>query len=547
MSILYPALPWISRRGPDSHQIWLAQDNNVSLLHVRLAITDKAEGANQPFSDERLNCTIVFTGEVYNYLELKQTLPNFNFRTESDTEVILAAYSAHGIAGLSILKGMYALALVDERQKKIILARDPVGKKPLFIAHPNNNVVFGSSVLAMAAVEKGLGAVNDGISGYFWENSFIPPDSSILSEVIPVFPGEVLELDWQGNLMQKTRLQPKIEHFYNGESLEEINRNISMLLNIAVRRRLTNNPRPAVLLSGGIDSTLICETVKSIENREGLPENLETLSLRSLLPLMNDEFYARYAARRIKAPLKLISPDTRRLADSIMKAFDLQDEPLGMPSFFLLERLVNAASAHRRIILTGDGGDEVFLGYGKASDWIGMSPDEGRRRLFCGPELPVWMSEWGKRTVTDVLIGNMFTKLDRASSEQAVEIRCPFLDWDLLAYARSLPHEFLLHGGRTKALLKYQLSGWPGWFLDRPKLGFAYNLRWHWGIVDFSGLRESIDTGTVEVFGSLVHADLRKPPVKWKRSDIFNHFEECWRLLAWRKFQLRLKGAMALG
>jgi asparagine synthetase B (glutamine-hydrolysing) len=210
----------------------------------------------------------------------------------------------------------------------------------------------------------------------------------------------------------------------------------------------------------------------------------------------------------------------------------------------LLERLVNAASNYGRILLTGDGGDEVFLGYGRASDWYKHNPNEiDQNYISSGPELPQWMSSWARKTVTDVLVGHMLAKVDRASAEQAVEIRCPLLDWDLVSYARSLPFKILVQAGRTKALLKNQLYGWPGWFLERPKLGFAYNLRWHWGLSNYSGLREIINQQAVETFEEFLPSVLRKKPANWNLVDIFQNFEACWRLLAWGRFLLRLDQA----
>jgi len=535
------SLPWLARRGPDSWQLWMSSDRCVSLLHTRLAVVDKDPRANQPYVDPDRALTLAFTGEIYNYPQLKSKFIHYNFRTVSDTEVILAAYATCGIDGLSLLKGMFSIVIVDERQRKIILARDSIGKKPLFLAHWPEGALFGSSVLALAAVNKELGEINDQALAYFWENSFVPPHTTVLSGVTPVLPGQVLELDWQGNLIGQKHLEPERTYLYNSEPLGKVQETVDSLLTIALRRRLANNPRPVVLLSGGIDSTLVCKVAHQICSSAQPPVKLQAITLRSFIPMMNDEFYARFAAGRMKIPLELVRPDMHRLGDLIIKAIDLQDEPLGMPSFFLLERLVQAASAYGKVLLTGDGGDEVFLGYGKAADWSRLNPDEIKQDyLSCGPALPQEMSEWARKTVSEVLIGHMFTKLDRAASEQGVEIRCPLLDWDLVSYARSLPFEVLLRGGRTKALLKDSFMGWPRWFLERPKLGFAYNLRWHWGASNYSGLREAIDRRTIDTFAPFVPEVLRQSSSGWKMKDIFLNFEAAWRLLTWARFLARL-------
>lgn len=541
---LAAGLKFLGRRGPNSVKEWSSEDGGVELLFARLAIVDTDSRAHQPFTDDTQGITIAFAGEIYNYLELKSELAEYPFKTHSDTEVLLALFALYGLDGFKRLRGMFALSIVDARSRRVYLVRDPIGKKPLFIARWQDMVLFGSSVLALAAVNKKPVKLNPDILDYYWKDSFIPPYTSLLSGVTPVLPGQVLELDWYGNLIRKTHFEPEKLYIYNGESLDKVNEIVGLLLENAVRRRLTNNPKPTVLLSGGIDSTLICAITNKICNKEDKLTKLQVITLKSFIPLMNDEFYARFAARQLGVKLRLVKPALLHLGDLVVKAFDLQDEPLGMPSFFLLERLVNAASNYGRILLTGDGGDEVFLGYARAPDWYKHNPNEiDQNYISSGPELPQWMSSWARKTVTDVLVGHMFTKVDRASAEQAVEIRCPLLDWDLISYARSLPFEILTQGGRTKALLKNQLFGWPGWFLERPKIGFAYNLRWHWGVSFYAGLREGIDQRAIDAFKRYLPEVFRSRPINWKTRDIFQNFNAAWRLLSWSRFLLRLDQA----
>jgi len=505
---------------------------------------DKDPRAHQPFSNPEAGVTVAFVGEIYNYLDVKCHLSGYRFSTDSDTEVILAAYVTNGISGLSLLKGMFTLAIIDESQKKVILARDPIGKKPLFIASWGDSVLFGTSLLPIVAVSKNPIQLNNDVLDYFWQNAYIPPQTTALSGAVPVLPGQVLEFDWFGNLMREITCDPEPLQLYDGEPLDKVIKIIHSLLTLAVRRRISNNPKPIALLSGGIDSTIISIVAKTLcEQMDSLPP-FQTLTLASLIPLMNDEFYARYAAHRIKIPIQLVKPsiDIRRVGDLVINALDLQDEPLGMPSFFLLERLVKAASHYGRILLSGDGGDEVFLGYGKPADWYngkGVN-EENEKQVSYGPKIPSWMSPWAQMMVTDSLVGHMHAKADRASAEQGVELRCPLLDWDLISYVRSLPFEIIVNGGRTKALLKEQLKGWPRWFLDRSKIGFAYNLRWLWGLSRYEGLREAIDFLAIDTFISHLPRELRQNPANWKTRDIFLNFNEVWRILAWSRFLARL-------
>jgi len=544
---LSKGLPWLKRRGPDSLKAWSSTDGQVELLFVRLAIVDTDNRAHQPLSDHQKGVTIAFVGEIYNYLELKGQLGDYAFKTNSDTEVLLALFSRDGLEGVNKVRGMFALAIVDERLRRIFLIRDPIGKKPLFWGRWQDTVLFGSSVIPLAAAEKNLAGLNNDVLEHYWKEAFIPPYTSVLKGIKPVLPGEIIELDWRGDLIRQARLELEKKYLYNAEPLEKVNETVGMLIETAVKRRLTNNPHPTILLSGGIDSTVVCAILKKVCGSKNMAAVPEAVSLRSFIPLMNDEFYARFAARRIGVPLRLAGPAKGRFADSVIRAFDLQDEPLGMPSFFLLERLVRAVSSYNKIILTGDGGDEIFLGYGKPSDWRAARGEAGVniRDTVYGIEAPGWMSAWAKKTVTEVLLGHMLTKADRASAEQGVEIRCPLLDWDLVNYVRSLPFEILTGGNRTKALLKNQLAGWPRWFTERPKLGFAYNLRWHWGFLNYPGLRENIDGRAISMFETYLPQALNKKPPSWRKADIFGNFGAAWRLLAWSRFLIRLDEAIA--
>ena len=318
--------------------------------------------------------------------------------------------------------------------------------------------------------------------------------------------------------------------------LEDVHAECARLLRQAVAHRLHNNPKPVSLLSGGIDSTVVTQAMSRLVHSD-------TITLASRLPLTPDERYARYAARRLGVPVQRVRISTRSIADDVQWAFSLQDEPLGMMSFFMLAHLVKSAKAYGRILLTGDGGDEVFLGYGRAADWTSEpnddEPDIGDD-WSVGPEPPTWMSPWGRFAVREQLLGHMFTKVDRASAEQGVEIRSPLLDWDLIAFARTLPPSVLLRNNRMKALLKAQLDDWPAWFIERPKVGFTFRLRWLWLTAGFSGIRELVSDESVERFNPSLPAPLRSRPRTWTTLSILGHFKSVWKLLAWTAFERRL-------
>lgn len=538
--VLADALPYLRRRGPDSCSTWRSSDGRVELLHTRLAIVDSDARATQPLEDAERGVVVAFNGEIYNYPELRRELAAYPFRTTSDTEVILAAYALHGRAGLDRLRGMYSLVVVDTRRRRVLVVRDPVGKKPLFVGRWGGVVVFGSSVLALLAAADARGQINPDAVEFFWRESFVRPDQCIVQDVMPVAPGSVIEYDWAGRELARHPHAPNPPQIFAGEPFSEVAAHTERLLRTAVERRLRDSPQPAVLCSGGIDSTVITKLAGEMARAGGLTAPLQVMTLGAAVPLTNDEFYARYAARRLGLNLTVVRPRSGQIAQHLRDCLVQQDEPLAMLSFFPLTRLVAAVAGISRVLLTGDGGDEVFLGYGNAGMWQG-GDGAGAGHVRSGPAPPPWMSAWGVSMVTDHLVGHGFAKVDRASAEQAVEIRCPLLDYDLMAYARTLPAGMLLRGGVMKALLKEQLAGWPGWFLERRKMGFVMNVRWLWAVGNYAGLREFIRPEAQEQFRQWLPARLTRPVPDWSRRDIFRHFTEAWRLLVWSEFLRRLQ------
>ena len=528
------ARPLLERRGPDSLKSWKSRDGRSELLHARLAIVDPGGMAHQPLSDPDTGTTLAFNGEIYNYPELRAELPDYPYRTSSDTEVILAAYRRWGIQGLSRLRGMFALALADGATGHMYLARDPIGKKPLFVANWDGSTLFGSSAAALVAASGRVGAIDSASVADYWADGHVSPTRSIFAGCRPVAPGEVVEIRPNGTSRSFHVAPSSAGENQRTRDPDEL----AELLRISVRRRLRNNPQPVSLLSGGIDSTVVTTAI----HRES---SVQVLTLGALIPFTLDERYARYAARKLGLSLEIVPAGVGRIEDGLDFSMNLQDEPLGMMSFFPLALLLRAMKPYGRILFSGDGGDEVFLGYGQPSDWTARSGDAAKvNGLQCGPELPSWMSAWGRQTVTRVLVGHMFTKLDRASAEQGIEMRCPLLDWDVMAFARTLEPSVLFGADRPKHLLKDQLREWPSWFVDRPKVGFAYHLRWAWALRGYSGLRDRIEAEAVETFRPSLAGCLQRPVSEWSGRDIWGHFPQVWKLLAWSAF-LRRQREMA--
>lgn len=543
---LTAGLPFIAQRGPDSQREWRSAMGEVELLHARLAIVDKTPGAHQPLSAAERDVTVAFAGEIYNYKELAKEL-DYRFATRSDTEVLLALYKLYGVAGLSRVKGMVACAIVDEPRRRVVLFRDAIGKKPLFVARWGGQLLFGSSLLPLVAVSGCRVNVAAGAAQQFWLQEFTGPCETALEDAEPVMPGEARVFDFSGRQISRERITPGI--LADGPAdPTEADTGLYDVIASAVRRRLQDNPSPCLLLSGGIDSTALA--VVMAREAAKLGGSFRALTLGALLPFMNDEPYARYAAARIGIPLDIVAPAGRlrsgyATAEACRRAIGHQDEPLGMLSYYPRYELMERVKEYSRIVLTGDGGDEVFLGYGQSERWIqpaGASTDVPSE--LCGPPLPSWMSRWGRLQNGAAMLGHNFAVLDRSSAEQGVEVRCPFLDWDVMALARALPPEFLLRSGRSKNFLFGLLEGWPAWFLNRKKCGFSFNLRWAWLPSNFAGLREMVDAPAQEHLATLLPEPLRRPPSAWRARDILQNFTSAWKLLVWSGFEERLNAAM---
>lgn len=521
---------WIRRRGPDSMGLWSAAVGHVQLRHARLSISDLRPVAAQPMSDAASGLTVAFVGEIYNHRELRQSLTG-PFRTESDTETLLHLFARHGTAALPQLRGMFAIVLFDERRRRIMLMRDPVGKKPLFVLQRPEGAYFGSSVLALAAAS-GHTELADDIADRWWELGYTPPDGSLLRGCRPLAPGEVLELDWDGSVQSHQRLAPPERRPEPAIDFHDAVTELEGLVRTAVERRLSDNPSPVALLSGGIDSTVVCKFA------------LETGATRLLMvetrPFKTaDSRYGRLAARRFGVPLEIVPQRLSNVRRAVETAVDLQDEPLALISFVALAHVAAEACTGSRVLLTGDGGDEVFGGYGRPDDWIAKTPPQ-KAALQSGPPYPDWMSDYGRRAAGFDLVGHGFAKLDRATAEQAIEARCPLLDWDVQAFVRSLPKQIFFPDDRSKPLAKALLKGWPDSFLERKKAGFPFRLRLLWGLSGYAGLRESVSMESVSRFAALIPPELRKPPQQWSSVAIARNFAHAFKLYVWSVFLTKL-------
>ena len=357
-------------RGPDGQGEWFSADKSVGLAHRRLAIIDLSEGGAQPMVDEATGCVLVFNGEIYNHLELRRDLEarGHRFRSSSDTEVVLRAYIEHGEAMLPSLRGMFAIAVWDPRRRGMLLARDPLGIKPLYIADDGGTIRFASQVKALLAG----GGIKDTridpagrVGFYLWGS--VPSPFTFYRSIRILNAGAAAWVDERG-VSPERRFFRLEEEFARAESgrgepidAAEAEEELRAALADSVRSHLIADVPVGVFLSSGIDSTAIAALAVAC----GVQSPLRTLTLAF------DEFKGTEQdesplAGEVAALLGTRHSVTRISKDEFLgfsgSIFDAMDQPsIDGVNTYLVCRM--AREAGLKVVLSGLGGDELFRGY----------------------------------------------------------------------------------------------------------------------------------------------------------------------------------------
>lgn len=349
----------MEHRGPDGEGFWGA-GGQVGLAHLRLAIIDLATG-DQPMSNEEGTIQIVFNGEIYNFLDVKAELESkgYRFRTRSDTEVLIHAYAEWGSGMLSKINGMFAIALYDITNKKLLLARDRLGVKPLYYYLGKDILVFASEmggVIASGSMPKEL---DQGALDLYLHYQYIPAPYTIYKGINKLSPAEFAELDLNSKQFTKktywgidTQTQPD-----RLRSMENWLEELDALLHDAVRIRLISDVPFGAFLSGGIDSGLVVAMMAGKLN-----EPVKTFSI-GLAGEDTDELpYARKVTERYNTHHEefKVSPEGLTLIPKLSAHFG---EPFADSSAVPTYYVSKLARSRVKMVLTGDGGDEMFAGY----------------------------------------------------------------------------------------------------------------------------------------------------------------------------------------
>ncbi len=350
----------IAHRGPDGEGLHLAQ--GVALAHRRLAIIDLADTGKQPMQDATGRYTIVFNGEIYNYKDLRSELEaaGRNFRTQSDTEVILNGYAAWGNKVLSKLRGMFTFALWDMQKAELLLARDRIGKKPLYYGTlPSGDIAFASEIKALPPIiHNGL---DHGAIRLFLGLQYVPTPRTGLLGISQLEPGSYALC--KNGTMKVQRYHsydlPKAADMLNASD-DEIASRIREMLEEAVKLRMMASDVPVgAFLSGGVDSAAVVALTSAY--RGSAP--FHTFSMGFPSPKMDERAEARALAAHFGTThqeFEARPEDMLRLVDDLVRQYDM---PYADSSALPLWLLSEQTAKHIKVVLTGDGGDELFGGY----------------------------------------------------------------------------------------------------------------------------------------------------------------------------------------
>jgi len=360
-------------RGPDDEGCFIR--NGVGLGMRRLSIIDLA-GGHQPVFNEDGTVWVVFNGEIYNFPELRQELQRrgHHFCTQTDTEVIVHLYEDHGADCVHKLRGMFAFALFDEPNRRLLLARDRLGKKPLHYALAGGRLFFASEIKAILAVAPELAALNSrALLQYFYFGYIPDPDTAFLP-IQKLLPGHLLEFERGAVQLRKYWDLPPYGS-YSPPSEEECLEELEARLAEAVRLRLVADVPLGALLSGGTDSSTVVALMARASSRP-----VKTFSIGFRHTDFNEAPYARKVAQKFATNHHelILEPDVVGTVESLAQSLE---EPFGDSSMLPTYFVCSLARKHVTVVLSGDGGDEAFAGY-------------DRYRLYLQRHSHEWIPGW---------------------------------------------------------------------------------------------------------------------------------------------------------
>ena len=349
----------LHHRGPDFTGIFFDPKLALGLGHARLSILDLSSGAHQPFFSEDKRFVIVFNGEIYNFKSIRQDLMDRGygpFQTQGDTEVLLKAYQADGLACLSKLNGMFAFAIFDYERNELVLARDRMGKKPLYIAQASGTLIFASEVKAILQHPAFKSELNLNALNQYLTLDYVPSPISIFEGVEKLEGGHYLQIDFKGNIKRGAFWEP---NFIPLEiSFDEAKEELDRLLSEATALRLVADVPLGIFLSGGLDSSAIAYYAQKQSSNP-----IQTFSIGFNEKSYDERAYAQQVAKQLGTEHHERILTAEESIDLIPTVFSSLDEPFADPSILPTYLLSQFTRSKVTVALGGDGSDELLAGY----------------------------------------------------------------------------------------------------------------------------------------------------------------------------------------
>ncbi len=529
-------------RGPDDRGLWTtgfragATDHAVALGHTRLAIIDLSPLGHQPMHARGGATTVAYNGELYNFRELRDELRErgVEFRSDSDTEVLLEAWQAWGEAAFARLNGMFAFALWDAPARRLYLVRDRLGIKPLYYRFHQGDLSFGSELGALRRHPGFEARIDRAALGRFLRHGYVCGPETIYQGTRRLLPGELLV--WQAGRIE-VRPYWRIEDPAPPppERFEDVVDALDELLGDAIERQMISDVPIGAFLSGGVDSSTV---VAIMQERARRP--VRTFSIGFREPRWDEAPFARAVAEHLKTDHTELYVDRSDAVEAARELPAIYDEPFADASAIPTVLLARLTRRHVTVALSGDGGDELFGGYPhharfhRLRPWLALPAgvrlglarlarglpsgpltnalrhlresdparlayrfqsafDDDELAAACGAEgaqpSAVYLQAFRAAPVTEAVRRAMFAdarlylpddilaKVDRATMSVALEARVPLLDHRVAEFALALPLSITWRGGVTKAPLREVLHRRvPRVLVERPKHGFGIPL-----------------------------------------------------------------------
>lgn len=511
----------LSNRGPDGHGKLFFE--NSALGHSRLSIVD-IDGGKQPMVGQQ-QTAITFNGEIYGYKKIKDNLPSYNFKTSSDTEVVLALYETYGEDMLHKLPGMFAFAIWDERKQTLFAARDRFGEKPFYYTLTDDGtLIFASEIKAIIATNLIKPILSKKALTHYLQHLYVEPNKTIYENIFVLPPAHYLSFSNGSIRIKKYWNIPPIN---KDISMVEATKTFSSLLHDAVRDQLIADVPVGSFLSGGLDSTTIVYLAKEID------PDIRTFSF-GFGKSINELPFAKEVALRYGTKHTELGSVDQNIADLTVKTQQMLDEPFADSSIIPTFLISKEAKKHVKVVLTGDGADELCGGY--RSSYLPISIMSGsffygliillKNIMNIKDAYYILVGLWAKLTKKDPLnfhvsrnsyfsdkeieqilhiknnfklqkpksqttIENVFTydvsnymagdilvKIDRAPMACGLELRSPFLNVPLAEFCLSLPARFKINSSKDKVILRSAFEKyWPQSVQKRRKQGFGAPIR----------------------------------------------------------------------